>query len=111
MRTKETNSDSNKQKYVHLYNGLIQSYEIRYVFRMCMYECLQVTVDSFCENIILVHCLVVVCNHNSLFFLCLREYVVISEFGSTVSCGLTRDRDYKAILTYTLTGLHEKYNP
>ena len=43
--------------------------------------------DIFCENVTLVHCSVVVCNY----VLCLKECVIILEFGSTVSCGLTRE--------------------
>ena len=66
------------------------------------------------EKIALVHRSVVVYNHTSPFFLCLKECVIISEFGSTVSCGLIRDKAYKAqsyFLTYTFTGQHEMYNP
>ena len=33
-RTNEINSDSSERKYVHLSNGLIQSFEIRYTFRV-----------------------------------------------------------------------------
>ena len=55
------------------------------------YEYAQVTVDLFCENVTLVHCSVVVCNYVSPFYFGLKECVVISKFGSTVSCGLTRE--------------------
>ena len=58
-RMNEINSDSGEQRYVHLSNGLIQSFEIRHTFK---YEYAQVAVDLFCENVILVHCLMVVCN-------------------------------------------------
>ena len=34
MRTNEINSDSGERKYVHLSNGLIQSFEIHYTFRV-----------------------------------------------------------------------------
>ena len=33
-RTNEINSDSSDRKYVHLSNGLIQSFEIRHTFRV-----------------------------------------------------------------------------
>ena len=33
-RTNEINSDSDERKYVHLSNGLIQSFEIHYMFRV-----------------------------------------------------------------------------
>ena len=56
------------------------------------YEYAQVGVDLFCENVPLVHCSVVVCNYVTPFFLHPKEYVVISEFGSTVSYGLTREK-------------------
>ena len=85
--TNEINSDSSERKYIHLTNGLIQSFQIRYTFRVGI----QVTVDLFCENITLVHFLVVVCNYVSPFFLYLKECVIISKFESTVSCGLTRE--------------------
>ena len=59
--------------------------------RLALYECLQVTVDLLCENIILVHCSVVVYNHTSPFFLCLKECAIITECGSTVLWGLIRE--------------------
>ena len=65
-RMNEINSESNEQKYVHLSNGLTQSFEIRYTFR---YEYAQVAVDLFRENVTLVHCSVVVCDYVSPFFL------------------------------------------
>ena len=34
---------------------------------------------------------VMVCNYVLLFFLYLKECVIISKLGSTVSCGLTRE--------------------
>ena len=52
------------------------------------YEYAQVAVDLFCENVILVHCSVVVCNYISPFFL--KEYRKF-EIGSTVLCDLTRE--------------------
>ena len=55
------------------------------------YEYAQVAVDLFCEKVTLVHCSVVVCNYISPFFLHLKKCVIISKFGSTVSCGLTRE--------------------
>ena len=55
------------------------------------YEYAQVAMDLFCENVTLVHCLVVVCDYVSPFFLYLKERIVISKFGSTVSYDLTRD--------------------
>ena len=42
------NSDSSEQKYFHLSNGLIQSYEI---VTWLKYEYAQVTVDLFYENV------------------------------------------------------------
>ena len=33
MRTNEINSDSSERTYVHLSNGLIQSFEIHYTFK------------------------------------------------------------------------------
>ena len=94
----DINSDSSERKYVHLCSGLIQSFEICYTF--FKYEYAQVTVDLFCKNVTLVYCLVVVCNYVLLFFLCLKECVIILKFGSTVSCGLTRETrlsNYKPI--------------
>ena len=38
MRTNEINSDSSERKYVHLSNGLIQSFEICYTFRVWIYS-------------------------------------------------------------------------
>ena len=87
MHTNEIKSDSSERKYVHLSNGLIQSFEI---FTRLEYEYAQVAVGLFCKNITLVHCLVVACNHVSPFFLYLKECVIILKFGSTVLCGLTR---------------------
>ena len=55
------------------------------------YEYAQVAVDLFCENVPPVHCSLVVCNCVSPFFFHLKECVVISKFGSTVPCGLTRE--------------------
>ena len=34
MCTNEINNDSSERKYVHLSNGVIQSFEIRYTFRV-----------------------------------------------------------------------------
>ena len=87
-RTNEINNDSSEWKYVHLRYGLIQSFEIRYTFRVgirsgrCGFILWDVTG---------VHCSVVVCNYVSSFFLYLKECVVISKFGFTVSCSLTRE--------------------
>ena len=47
-------------------------------------------------------------------FLCLKKRVIISESGSTVLCGLTREKAYKTqspCLMYMFTGLHEMYHP
>ena len=55
------------------------------------YEYAQVALDLFCENITLIHCSVVVCNYFSPFFLYFKECVIISKFGSTVLCSLTRE--------------------
>ena len=61
-------------------------------FITCLeYKYTQVTVDLFCVNVTFFHCSVVACNYVSSFFLDLKECVVISKFGSTVSCGLTRE--------------------
>ena len=76
---------------------------LKFVTRL-EYEYAQVAVDLFCENVTLVHCSVVVCNYVSPFFLYLKECVIISKFGSTVSCGLTRETrltKYKPIACYT----------
>ena len=71
-------------------------------FITCLeYEYTQVAVDLFCENATLVHCLVVVCSHVSPFFLYLKECVIISEFVSTVSCGLTRETKLTKHKTFT----------
>ena len=63
---------------------------LKYVTRL-EYEYAQIAVDIFHENVILVHCSVVVCDYFLPFFLYLKERIVISKFGSTVSCGLTRE--------------------
>ena len=55
------------------------------------YEYAQVAVDLFYETLTPVHCSVAVYIHVSLFFLHLKECVIISKFGSTVSCGLARE--------------------
>ena len=55
------------------------------------YEYSQVAVDLFYENLTPVHCSVAVCIHVLPFFLYLKECVIISKFGSTVSCGLARE--------------------
>ena len=55
------------------------------------YEYAQVAVDLFYENLTPVHCSVVVYIHVSPFFMHLKECVIISKFGSTVSCGLARE--------------------
>ena len=61
-------------------------------FVTCLeYEYAQVAVDLFCENVTLVHCSMVVYNYVLPFFLGLKECVVISKFGSTVSCGSARE--------------------
>ena len=51
------------------------------------YEHAQVAVDLFHQNVTLVHCSVAVRIH----FSYLKECMVSSEFGSTVSCGLARE--------------------
>ena len=88
--TNEINSDSSQQKYIHLCKQWFDTEFLKFVIRL-EYEYAQVTVDLFCENVTLVHCSVVVCNYVSPFFLYLKECVIISKFGSTVSCGLTRE--------------------
>ena len=50
------------------------------------YEYAQVAVDLFYENLTPVHCSVAVYIHVSPFFLHLKECVIISKCGSTVSC-------------------------
>ena len=47
--------------------------------------------DLFYENLTPVHCSVAVCIHVSPFFLYLKEGVIISKFGSTVSCSQARE--------------------
>ena len=80
--------DSSERKNIHLSNGLIQNFEIRYTFRVWIHSgrC-----GFILKNITLDHCLVVLCNHVSAFFLYLKECVIISKFGPTVWCGLTRE--------------------
>ena len=63
---------------------------LKFVIRL-EYEYAQVAVDLFCENVPLVLCSVVVCNYVLPFFLHLKECIVISKFGSTMSCDLTRE--------------------
>ena len=87
-RTNQIDSDSSERKYVHLSNVCYRA--LKFVTRL-EYEYTQLAVDLFCENVTLVHCLVLVCNNVSLFFLYLKECVVILKFGSTVSCGLTTE--------------------
>ena len=84
----EINSDSSERKYVHLSNGLIQSFEICHSLE---YDYAEIAVNLFCENVTLVHCSVVVCNYVLPFFLYLKDCAIISKFGSTVLCGLTRE--------------------
>ena len=72
------------------------------------------TVDLFCENIILGHCSVVVYNYILPFFLffCIKERVIIFEFGSTVGLD-KRDEAYKVqshCIMYMFTGLHVMYH-
>ena len=55
------------------------------------YEYAQVAVDFFYENLTPVHCSMSVCIHVSPFFLYLKECVIISKFGSTVSGGQARE--------------------
>ena len=55
------------------------------------YKYAQVAVDLFYKNVTLVHCSVAVCAYVSPFFLYFKECVVISEFKSTVLCGLARE--------------------
>ena len=86
MTMNEINSDSSEHMYVHSSNGLIQSFEIH-----LEYEYAEVTADLLCENVTLVHCSMVVCNYVAPFSLYLKECVVISKFGSTVLCSLTRE--------------------
>ena len=66
------------------------SYRLLKFITRLEYEYAQVTVDLFCDNVTLVHCLLVVCNYASPFFLYLKECVIILKFESTVLCGLTR---------------------
>ena len=55
------------------------------------YEYAEVAVDLFYENLTPVHCSVAVCIHVSPFSLYLKECVITSKFGSTVSCSLARE--------------------
>ena len=49
---------------------------MKFVARL-KYGYIQVAVDLFCENLTLVHSLVVVCNHILPFFLYLKECVIM----------------------------------
>ena len=90
MCTIEMNSDSSEQKYIHLSNCWYWHTALKFV--TCLeYGYAQVTVDLFCENVTLAHCSVLVCNYVLQFFLYPKECVIISKFGSTVSCGLIRE--------------------
>ena len=88
MCTNEMNSDSGERKYIHLSNGLILSFKICYTFGVWI-------PSGFCGfflwDVTPVHCSVVFCNYILPFFLYLKERVIILKFGSTVSCGLTRE--------------------
>ena len=60
----------------------------------------QVTVELFYDTVTLIHCSVAVSIYVSPFFLYLKECVITLEFGSTVSCILTKETritEHKAI--------------
>ena len=98
--------------YVHLSNGLIQSFEIRNTLRVWIHS-------GYCGFILWECCTCPLLNawwfaitfhHFSLY---LKECAVISKFGFTVLCSLTREKAYIAqshCLPYTFTGLHEMYH-
>ena len=65
-------------------------------FTRLEYEYAQVTKDLLCENATLLYCLVMVCNYISLFFLYLKECVVILEIESTVSCGRQEGQGFQS---------------
>ena len=88
--TNEINSDGSERKYIHLSNGFIQSFIIHYTFRVwirsgrCGFILWEYhTCPLFGGGLQLSFAI----------FLHLKECVVIfiSKFGSTVSCGLTRE--------------------
>ena len=99
---------SSEWKYVNLSNGLIQSFEICYTFRVSI-------CSGHCgENVTPVHCSAVVCNYILPYFLYLKQCVVISKFGSTVLSGLKKRQGLQwtsHCLMYTLTVLHEMFHP
>ena len=72
------NHDSLFTKFTKLSVNKSQSYGICYTFAVW-----NIGVDSYYENVTLVHCSVAVCIHVLPFLLYLKEYVVISN---TVSC-------------------------
>ena len=92
--TNEINSDSSERKYVHLSNGLIQNFEIRYTFRIwirpgrcgfILWECC--TCPLFGGGLQLRFAI----------FLYVNECGIILKFGATVSCALTRETRHKPI--------------
>ena len=50
----------------------------------------EVTEDLFCENVILIWCLVGVCIHTLPLLFCPKRWIVNLLFGSAVSCDLAR---------------------
>ena len=86
MLTDEINNDNSEQKYIHLSNGLIQSFEIRYTFRVWIRS-------GRCDFILWeCHTCPLFSGGLQFCFAILKECVVILKFGSIVSCGLTREK-------------------
>ena len=111
MRMNEINSHSSERKYVHLSNGLIWSFEIRYTFRIwiCSGRCAFIlwechTCPLFRGGLQLrfaIFLYLKVCRN---FEIWIHSIVRLDK----------RDKAYKAqahCLTYTLTGLHEMFPP
>ena len=74
MHTNKINSNSSEQKYIYLNNSCHRAMEL---VTHLWYEYAQVAVDLFYENATLVHHLVVVFIHVSLFFLYLKKECVM----------------------------------
>ena len=87
--TNEINSDSSEQKYVHLSNGLTQSFEICYTVRAWIRSGHRGFILWVRNTCLLFGGGLQLC---FAIFLYLKECVVILKFGSTVPYGLTREK-------------------
>ena len=73
----------------------------------------QVIVDSFRENVTLVHCMVIVCNHILPFFLSLRVCLIAGIWFHSVVQVDNKDKAYKVQihgLMDRFTSLHELFH-